>query len=223
MNIAIPLRYKYFNSTNWEYRDVITQDFQLMAEKLGIGLVALMTEGFEEICEECEGLIIPGTAMDSDPKYYDGEVAEYDEGEKALDMALIKYFYEHGKPIFAIGTGMQEVNTFFGGSYARLEGIPEHHNGESHRHKISIKDGSFVSDVFKKADAEVNSMHSWKIDKVAPEFEVVAEADGVVEAIEWKEKKIFATQWHPERCFIDEKEDSVEKKFIEDFLEICKG
>ena len=222
MNIAIPLRYKYFNSKNWEHRDVIMQDFILMAEKLGFGMVALMNDGFEAICEECEGLLLDGSSMDSDPKYYDGEAQEYDEVELELDTALIKYFYEHGKPIFAIGTAAQEVNSYFGGSYKRLENTSAH-NKEAHRHLIKIEKDGFVDKAFGSTEAEVNSMHSWCFDKIAPDFKAVATAeDGVVEAIEWADKNIFAVQWHPERCFIDEKENPVEAKLFENFLECCR-
>lgn len=222
MNIALPLRYKYFNSKNWELRDVITHDILLMSEKLGVGLVSVFSKGFEEVCEECEGLILPCTSMDTDPKYYNGETEEYDKGELELDTALIRYFHENGKPIFAIGTAAQEVNSCFGGSYKRLEEASAH-NGEAHRHVIKIEKDGFVYKAFGKPEAEVNSMHSWRFDKIAPDFKAVATAeDGVAEAIEWTEKNIFAVQWHPERCFIDETENPIEARLFESFLECCR-
>ena len=91
------------------------------------------------------------------------------------------------------------------------------------KHTVEVKEGSFVWDVFKSTTAEVNCFHGWELDRLAPVFDVVAKtADGVAEAIEWKEKNIFATQWHPERSFHDSWDNEIEQKFFENFIECCK-
>lgn len=75
--------------------------------------------------------------------------------------------------------------------------------------------------MFKSERATVNTYHGWEIGKLAPGLDVVAKsADGVIEAVECKEKKIFATQWHPEQSF--HTGDAIENKFIENFIECCK-
>ena len=41
-----------------------------------------------------------------------------------------------------------------------------------------------------------------------------------MEAVEWKEKKIYATQWHPELAF--HMNDPLELKIFENFFRICE-
>ncbi len=46
----------------------------------------------------------------------------------------------------------------------------------------------------------MNSAHHQAAGRVAPCFTVAAQAaDGVVEALAWPEKRIYAVQFHPER------------------------
>lgn len=226
MNIATVLRYVEFPEKFWEYRYYICSDYKIMAEKLGFGMCAVMNEDcLEDICRHCDGLIIPGSATDIDPKYYGGDPLEKQPvvDEYALDEKLIKYFYDHNKPIFGVCGGFQELNVFFGGSIKRIADSDKHKNYEKWRHEINITEGSFVYDVFNTTRTEVNCFHNWELDRLAPQFDVVARTDdGVAEAIEWKEKNIFATQWHPERSFHDSWDNSVEMKFFENFINRCK-
>ena len=81
---------------------------------------------------------------------------------------------------------------------------------------------SFVYDVFGKTRAIVNCHHGLCIDRLAPVFRCVARSDdGEIEAIEWKEKNIFATQWHPEQT-LHGAGDPMEHKFFENFLKRCE-
>lgn len=224
MKIATLLRHVNMERQEvWDNRFYITQDYQLMAEENKIGLCAIMTKyDIEEVCEICDGLIIPGSAMDIDPKYYGGKPFDPPQelDEYALDAKAIECFVKAGKPIFGICGGFQDLNIYFGGDIVKHEGETNHY-GDEIRHEIDITKGSFVYDVFGSDKAIVNSYHNWKLGKVAPGFEVVAKtANGVVEAIENKEKKIFATEWHPELSYhIGAK---TEHKFFENFIECCR-
>ena len=224
MNIATTLRYVNLGDRWWAHRYYIMHDYQLMAEKLGFGMVAIMNDcDIENVCERCDGLIVPGSSTDINPKYYGGEDIPPEVDEYALDAALIKYFYEHGKPIFGICGGHQVLNIYFGGSIRRMPDPIAHQNNDVLRHEIEIKEGSFVWDVYKRDRAVVNCFHGWELDRIAPCFDVVARTnDGVAEAIEWREKHIFATQWHPERSFHDDWDDVIENKFFENFIELCR-
>lgn len=224
MNIATTLRYVKLPEDNaWNERYYIMNDYMLMAKKYGIGLYAVMTRsGIEEICKSCDGLIIPGSGTNIDPKYYNGapldtppEVDEYD-----LDSALIKYFYEAGKPIFGVCGGEQAINVFFGGTIARVP-FDNHYDKETFTHEINVTRDSFVYDVFGRERCTVNCYHGYYASKVAPDFKVVASTDdGIVEAIEWRAKNIYATQWHPEQSF--HTGDPIEHKFFENFLMRCE-
>ena len=76
-------------------------------------------------------------------------------------------------------------------------------------------------DVFGSRRVESNSYHGWAIDRLAEGFRTVATTDdGIIEAIECKEKKIFATQWHPELANRMGYEE--EMKFFENFFALCE-
>ena len=62
-----------------------------LAKKYGVGVVAVMSEeAIPQICAACDGLIIPGSATDIPPAYYNGAPLEKDPpvDEYALDSAL---------------------------------------------------------------------------------------------------------------------------------------
>lgn len=211
-----------------------------MARYFGVGMTAIATEyDFEKICDCCDGLVIPGSPLNIDPSYWGGE--PFDPPNKAdefaLDSKVIAAFAERGKPIFGICGGHQAINVVFGGSLIRVADVRGEKFEEPHcvkiktvdrfgnalkytNHKISIEKDSFLYDVFGSTSAIVNSYHGWAIDRVAPGFRVVATTqDGIIEAIENKERKIYATQWHPELAFRMGYE--TEKKLFENFLKVC--
>lgn len=227
MNIAVLLRYLDMRRPNdpyWNYRYYILNDYKLMTDKYKIGMVAIMSEfGLDEICRACDGLIVPGSGANINPKYWGGEdIPEDRPDEYYLDSQVMQKFYEAGKPIFGVCGGHQDINVFLGGSIRRLHDLDKHYDKESCTHPINIEKGSFVWDVFGKERAISNSHHSYCIDRLAPDLRSVATTDdGENEAVEWKEKNIFATQWHPEQVFHG-RGDPIEFKFFENFFKRCE-
>lgn len=223
MKIATLLRYCDLGNEKsaWNYRYYIMHDYELMARENGVGLCAIMTPyDYEDICAVCDGLIIPGSATNMNPSYYGEppldpppEIDEY-----ALDSKVMDYFIKNNKPVLGICGGLQWLNVYFGGTLTNVPVADSHSNTT---HEITIKPSSFVYDVFESEKAIINSYHGQMIGKLAPELEVVAtSADGIIEAVENKAKKVFATQWHPEQSY--HTGDPIEKKFFENFLECCK-
>ncbi len=224
MNFATVLRYVNMGrGDGWDERFSIPCFWELMAEKYKVGMNCIMTEyGFTEICEKCDGLIVPGSSTNINPSYWGGEPFREEQAydEYSLDAKLIDWFVKNNKPILGICGGLQAINVYLGGNLKEIdESI--HSNPMSRNHKISIEKNSFVYDVFNSDFAEVNSYHYWAIDKLAPGLRTVAVSDdGVIEAVEWKEKRIFATQWHPEKSFVEG--NPIENRFFENFINLCK-
>ena len=238
MNLATLLRFcKVPGEDIWANRYYLVQAHLMMAQDQGVGLNALTNDcDMSPICDKCAGLLVPGSATNIDPRYYGGEPFEKPEpvDEYALDAKLIGYFMEQGKPIFGVCGGLQALNVFLGGTLKKVPDVAEvhehkipmqMHSGEVidyPMHKIKVEKDSFVYDVFGAQEAVVNSFHFWCIDKLASGLRAVAwSEDGIIEAVEWKEKKIFATQWHPELSYMTG--DPVEHKFFENFIRCCKG
>ena len=207
----------------FSHRFYIMADYYNMAMECGFELVGIMTGmDCEKICDECDGLIVPGSGKDIDPKYYGGEPMDPPQqiDEYALDAKIIDIFVKKGKPIFGVCGGLQDLNIYLGGSIGKIDYDP--HQDEKKYHTITVSKDSFVYDVFGSDEAFVNSYHRWAIDRLAPSLTVVArcKSDGVIEAVEDKERSIFATQWHPEQSY--HTGDPIEKRFFENFLECCK-
>ena len=228
MNIAVLLRYvdlKKEDDKFWNHRYYIMHDYKILADTYGVGMIAIMSEyGLDEICGVCDGLIIPGSATNINPKYWGGEdrPTEGAPDEYALDAKVIEKFYKAGKPIFGICGGHQGLNVFFGGSLRALADKDAHYDRVNKIHPVNIEKDSFVYDVFGKTRAIVNCHHGLCSDRLAPVFRCVAHSDdGEIEAIEWKEKNIFATQWHPEQT-LHGAGDPMEHKFFENFLKRCE-
>jgi len=233
MNIATVLRYVQLSGDNiWTQRYYIMHDYMLMANKYKFGLQAIMTEyDIDRVCKNCDGLIITGSGTNIDPKYYGmpGTIEPPVVDEYALDSKLMEYFHERKKPIFGVCGGHQAINIFFGGTIKKLDDPQSHSHKavigsntiEEPAHIVDITEGSFVHDVFGKKEYLVNSHHGWEIGRLASDLEAVAVTrDGVIEAVENREKKIFATQWHPEQSF--HRGDATEHKFFENFLRLCE-
>ena len=226
MNIATTLRNMNTGEGNvWDSRQFIVMSYYKIAQKYKIGLNAIMSEfGCEDICEKCAGLIFSGSGEPLDMTKCSGEVADPRKAMDGhtLDAKLLEHFISQGKPVFGICRGVQTINVFLGGTLTEIDDPEEHHNHEKHNHLIDIKEGSFVHDVFGCKERLINSYHGRCIDKLAPGLEAVAwSKDGIIEAVQSKDKKIFATQWHPELSF-DVYDDPIENKLIENFINLCR-
>jgi len=208
---------------HWNDRFWIGLDYIKMSERFGVGMMAIMNgNNLDEIASVCDGLIIPGSATNIDPKYYNCTMDDVKLGydEYKLDAQIMDTFLRQKKPIFGICGGHQVMNIFLGGTIKRLDDPQNHCDQETKTHEISIKKGSFVYDVHGSEKATVNNYHGWELGRLSDKLEVVATtADGVAEAVENKALRLFATQYHPELCFHTGNE--TEAKYFENFFKIC--
>ena len=225
MNLATVLRYVEVEGgsfVDWEQRWYIMEYYYTMAKSLNVNLTAVLNAADpEEICANCDGLILPGSAMDIDPKYYGAAPKPPYRDEYALDQQLMDCFLRQGKPVLGICGGFQELNIYFGGTICPIEPVGSHNNGKPHR--ITVRENSFVWDVYQQPQVEINSYHNWRLDRIAPCLEVVAFSDdGIAEAVQHRELPVFAVQWHPERSYHDPRTSETERTFFANFVELCR-
>ena len=179
---------------------------------------------------DCQGLLLPGGG-DIDPARYGQAPAGSEEPEPIRDQAeleLTQEFLRSGRPILGICRGIQMINVALGGDL--IQDIPtagaHRHDPEigDRVHDVTAEEGSFLYRLYGAAFS-VNSSHHQALGKLAPGLRLaaVSQKDGVIEAVEWPEKRIYGVQWHPERIsFALRRQDTVDGRPIFDFfLEQC--
>lgn len=196
MKFAINYRYGS-DPTGERNRLYIPGEFKEIFDGLNIALIPIISNNqIDEIVDMCDGLIVPGSYADTDPKYYNEEPLpskSYDVDEYAFDRIAIEKFNKQNKPILGICGGHQEINVFFKGT---LNQRIENHNFKG-THKVKLTKDTFLYDTYKSDSIDVNSFHYQSIKDVAPGFVVSAiSEDGTIEAIE--KDNIICVQWHPE-------------------------
>jgi len=178
---------------------IIHEVYREILDELNIVIIPILsTNNLEEVTNLCDALILPGSFIGVDPKYYNDVPfpgKEYPYDEYKLDKQVIDLFIAQKKPIIGICGGMQTLNVYFGGDLN--QNINHHKLTDGTKHKIKIDTKSFLYDIYQKQEIEVNSYHRQAIRKLAPNFQVVATSeDGIIEAIQ--DRNIIGVQWHPE-------------------------
>lgn len=185
-----------------------------------LGCIAVVSLDLS-LASDCDGLLLAGGG-DLNPALYNQQNTSsswIDDQRDADEVALIKMFYEAGKPIMGICRGFQLLNVYFGGTM--IQDIENHHihtrgmDEDDKVHSIKVIKDCYLSELYGK-EFNVNSSHHQALDKVADMFEVLAYSeDGIVEAIVNEEKNIYAVQFHPERmCFSNLREDTVDGSIV---------
>lgn len=182
-----------------------------------------------EYAKLCDGLLLTGGG-DVDPARYGAE----DAGSKNIDgdrdeaeLELIRLFSVTRRPILGICRGQQILNIAFGGTLIQDLKTASAHRWEERTgdkvHEIEVPGESFLYPLY-GGKFFVNSAHHQAVDRIADGLVTAAAAqDGVVEALENRELRIYAVQWHPERmAFHKARHDTVDGRYIfEFFLNQC--
>ena len=168
-----------------------------------------------EYIDLLDGLLIPG-GQDVTPAMYGQDplpqVSYVQEEQDLIEMELIRLAVKKGIPVFGICRGLQLLNVTFGGTliqdiYAQKKATVAHKQDLSIRsqatHTAKVLEGSLLEELLGKEPLSVNSFHHQALGEVAPGFTVsVTAADGIIEAMEDREKNLYAVQWHPEEMYI---------------------
>lgn len=200
MNIAILTRYTETPSGKFvNKRYVLTGQFQEIASELGFNLIPLMPmDDYSEILKITDGLIIPGSGTDVDPKHYGQpldprtESSLYDILE--TDRKAIMAYISSSKRVLGICAGLQELNVLLGGT---LHQHIDNHMIRGETHPVILNENSILYRMYGTNRISVSSTHHQCIDKLAPGvLQAALSDDGIIEAFE--KDNILAVQWHPE-------------------------
>ena len=190
------------------------------------------------IYERLDGILIPGGA-DVDPGAYGEERHECcevsDPPRDRVELQLIRWAMEDGKPVLGICRGIQLINLAAGGTLyqdlaAQLPGSIKHDyfpgqgfERDALTHDIVIEDGSRLADVFGAGRIAVNSMHHQAIKRLGAGLVVAARSvdDDVIEAVELpRHPFMVGVQWHPEALAVS---DATTRVLFDQFVEAARA
>ena len=189
--------------------------------------------------EKCDGIVLSG-GEDVHPKYYgkpsymkkkDELKLDVNEDRDRFELKVIDKAVKSKKPILGICRGLQIANVYFRGTLIPdLQGKTRtrhsKNEGYDQTHEVKVEENSCLSAIINSETGIVNSAHHQSAEKIGKGLKVTAtDAEGMVEAIEWKNPKdkpfLLLVQWHPER--MKEQESGMAKNLREKFLEEVKN
>lgn len=191
-----------------------------------------------DLVEDCDGIVLTG-GVDIHPRFYENERLQFPNGDgkfnearDEFEMHVFETALNFNLPVLAICRGLQLVNVALGGNLVQdLEeaGKKNHRrmNDVDDEHPIAVIDGTLLKEVVGGTTANTNGAHHQAIGNLSEELMVSATAaDGVIEAVEWKDKVgepwMLCVQWHPERMK-DRETNPASKAIREAFLKEAKG
>lgn len=165
-----------------------------------------------EYVNELDGLVLQGGA-DVAPQTYGQQPLDPrwagDAVRDRYELALLRAFLQHGKPVIGVCRGCQLLNVAFGGTLYQdvATQCPEAHAHvdpdlyDQLEHEVSFVPGSRLAQIYRGAPRlRVTSIHHQAIRQLGKDLEVeaVSTQDGIVEAIRWTQGYARGVQWHPE-------------------------
>jgi len=179
------------NTTYHEIREGLDINWSRLLFDLGfLPIVLPIGISFEEYFSsiEIDGILLTGG----------NDLSRFSEDElsfkrDSIEKNLISFAIKNDISIYGVCRGMQIIADFFGSTFKKVD---EHINI---KHTLRINDESKYSEYLKEL-TEVNSFHSFAIDKLSSDLLVSAYSnDNIIESIEHKKYKVFGQMWHSER------------------------
>jgi putative glutamine amidotransferase len=168
-----------------------------------------------EIYERLDGILIPG-GVDINPAEYgepvQPECGNLDPARDRVELQLVKWAMEEGKPVLGLCRGLQVINVACGGTlfqdlaaqgtrFQKHDYFPTAGFARDHlAHEIDVDRSTRLGRFLESDRVHVNSMHHQGVKSLGDGLLVSATADdGLIEAIEGRSDGfLVGVQWHPE-------------------------
>jgi len=231
--IGIPTRYH-------EKSEYIGQIRHYLDAVLWAGGLPLMIptgvdpESIREYVSRVQGILLPGSPTDIDPKHYrespHEKLGKLYPDRDATDFAVLDSVEKHSDvPVLGICFGIQSLNVHRGGSLVQdipsLVSVAVVHDEDDGkppaRHVVRLAEDSLLGRLAGRSEMEVNSYHHQAVAVPGCNLRAVAFAtDGVIEAVEDTTGRfVVGVQWHPERGWRD---DPFSKALFSRFIECAR-
>jgi len=136
--------------------------------------------------EEIDGVLITGG---NSLVHYGGDAPERDE----VEIFLLEWALQKNITLLGVCRGMQVIQDYFGN---RLTNISGH---VATRHNLAVEENCRLSEALKRYP-DVNSYHNIGTPNVEGDLlKIATSLDGIVKAVEHREKDVFGVMWHCER------------------------
>jgi len=186
------------------------------------------------VYERLDGILIPGGA-DVDPEAYGAprheDCQRSDPPRDRVEVQLIRWAMEDGKPVLGLCRGIQLINIARGGTLhqdlaAEYAGAAKHDyfpdqgfERDALTHDVSLVPGSRLAEIYGASVIRVNSMHHQAVKDIGAGLEVTARSvdDDVIEGLEMPAHPFMVgVQWHPEALAVN---DVVTRRLFEEFID----
>jgi putative glutamine amidotransferase len=175
----------------------------------------------------CHALVLSG-GIDMHPKFYNNprlvypNAHEFDVQRDMFEIDAFRFSLDKHTPVFGICRGLQLINCVLGGNMKQdLGELNKTHKGDpDKRHMIKVKPGTLLEKITGSKEGETNSAHHQAIDILGKDLQInCVTEDGTVEGIEFNKPELpflLAVQWHPERMFNFQLQNTPLSKAIRD-------
>tara|TARA_B100001027_G_scaffold207999_1_gene172911 strand:- start:761 stop:1420 length:660 start_codon:yes stop_codon:yes gene_type:complete len=175
----------------------------------GIPMIIPPSGDMTELVESIDALIISG-GPDISPEQYGQEpgpmTVEFYPNQDETEIGLISEALERDLPLLGVCRGMQILSVAHGGSlHQHLENTPGHeghggYDGTSTEHSVIVEEDSLLCSLMGTTFSVNSAHHQGVSDPGSLSISAVAGHDGLIEAVERRDKKFcLGVQWHPER------------------------
>ncbi|MDX6653208.1 MAG: putative glutamine amidotransferase [Solirubrobacterales bacterium] len=196
------------------------------AGALPVVLPPLRLEAIGPLLDQLAGICLSG-GPDISPRTYGATAGPHmgptEPGLDGFELAIARLADIGGKPILAIGRGMQALNVVRGGTlHQHLPEISteiEHRQtvpGDRPSHAIELEPASRLASILGATSIDVNSFHHQAIDQLGESLAAVGRApDGTIEAIEARDRDfLVGVQWNAELLAGREAEAALFDSFV---------